>query len=311
VVLGPWLCQALFGISPNEAAFERRGFELPDGRARSVLEGAGRSFVGGYNAELAGTLTAELGGSPRSQHGFVVEGAAMACGLVDSFTPWRRHRVRELFVRQPGHLYMIHVGAGWATARLRGSLRRALRRFDGALCFLVADGWGFHQAYFHPRRWASGRRRYAGNGDYIARAVDQGIGRALWFVAGADPERAARHVMAFSADRHPDLWSGLGLAATYATGAQGERLSELIDRAGPLAGHLAQGAAFAATARVAAQTQTAACDEAATALTGRTSTELAALCYELAPAPRPRPEPDAYEGWRSAVRDALAVRKAA
>src|SRR3712207_8380154 len=47
---------------------------------------------------------------------------------------------------------------------------------------------------------------------------DQGLGRSLWFVQGADVRRIPATVNAFPAERRPDLWSGLGLACGYAGG---------------------------------------------------------------------------------------------
>src|SRR5262249_3287757 len=154
-----------------------------------------------------------------------------------------------LLQERPEHRYMIYVGAGWAVARLKRSLARAVKRRDPLLGWLVADGWGFHQTYFFPAQWGSGQKRMAAGAGYLARAVDQGIGRALWFVAGADPERVANRIGRFAFDRHADLWSGVGLAATYAGGCAPHELPALVELAGEHRPQLAQGAAFAVTAR--------------------------------------------------------------
>jgi enediyne biosynthesis protein E3 len=140
---------ALFGISRSEADFTRRGFETARADARACLEAVGVSFIDGYNAWLSDTLDATLARIPGALGGFTVEGAAMASALLDHVAIWRRDRWAQLLRDRPEHRYMIHVGAGWATARLRQSLARAVRRRDPLLGWLVADGWGFHQAYFH------------------------------------------------------------------------------------------------------------------------------------------------------------------
>src|SRR5947207_6338074 len=168
---------ALFGISRSEADFTRRGFETERTDARACLEAVGVSFIDGYNAWLSGTLDATLAQISPALGGFAVEGAAMASALLDDLAIGRRGRWAQLLRDRPEHLYMIHVGAGWATARLRRSLLRAVRRCDPLLGWLVADGWGFHQTYFHPAQWASGDQRIAAHAGYLARAVDQGIGR--------------------------------------------------------------------------------------------------------------------------------------
>jgi hypothetical protein len=152
---------------------------------------------------------------------------------------------------------------------------------------------------------------------YLGRAVDQGIGRALWFGGGADPERVAALVVGFAAERRADLWSGVGLAATYAGGASREDLARLPALAGVLRAHLAQGAAFAAAARTIAGNVTTHTEVAARTLAGAPAGELAqlALVHEPEPPVGVRPDMstsgDIYEGWRARVRAALAMEEVA
>jgi len=53
---------------------------------------------------------------------------------------------------------------------------------------------------------------------------DQGIGRAMWFVGGTDVELVATMIDKFPDHRRADLYSGAGLAATYAGGAHEQEL---------------------------------------------------------------------------------------
>ena len=302
---------ALFGLSRDEADFATRGFTATSANARARLESIGCAFIDGYNALLSGDLDLAAAQIDLELQGFAMEGAAMAAALLDYVTPWRRDRWSGLLASRPGHLYMIHVGAGWAAARLRRPLLRAITRRDPLLGWLVADGWGFHQTYFHPERWASGRARFPVSGGYVSRAVDQGIGRGLWFVAGADPARVAGHVESFAPERRADLWSGVGLAATYSGGCSLGDLKVLVTLAGGARAALSQGVAFAATARGVAGNTTAFVEQAARALSGRSSAEL----WELAKVHQP-PAPhavlgDDYEIWRTRLRDALATSEAA
>lgn len=311
----PGLCirvrRTLFGLSRHEADFAKRGFSPATTDAQARLELIGGTFIDGYNALLSEDLDFQLEQVAPELRGFAVEGAAMACALLDYLTPWRRDRWAQLLARRPEHVYMVHIGAGWATARLRQSLRRAIARRDPLLGWLVADGWGFHQTYFHPDRWATGRARFPVHSGYVSRAVDQGVGRALWFVAGGDPVRIMSHIERFAPERRADLWSGIGLAATYAGGCAPAELSTLVTLAGGFRAPLAQGAAFAATARGVAGNATAVVDRAARTLSGRTATELCELAKRCEP-----PEPrvvlgDDYEHWRSRLREALAISEAA
>jgi hypothetical protein len=123
----------------------------------------------------------------------------------------------------------------------------------------------------------------------------------MWFSQGADPERIATAIHAFPTKRHADLWSGLGLAASYAGGVDRDALESLLTAAGPFAANLAQGAAFAAKARQRAGDavlHTAlACD-----VFCRMSAEQAAAITDkcLANLPADGPEP-AYQAWRARI----------
>src|SRR5262245_46073007 len=111
------------GISVDEASFAKRGFSCSSARTRNRLEQAGRHFIEGYRAALAdgrpGLISTSLASIPLEFRGFAFEGAAMAFTLLDGLTPWRRNRIHE-FIQDAGepHIYMAHVGAGWALARL-------------------------------------------------------------------------------------------------------------------------------------------------------------------------------------------------
>ena len=89
----------------------------------------------------------------------------------------------------------------------------------------------------HPFSWAGGPDEYS------ARAIDQGIGRALWFVGGTDADVVADLIAAYPAHRRGDLYAGAGLAATYAGAADEEELRRLAERAGEHRLRLAQGSA--------------------------------------------------------------------
>ena len=246
-------------IADREATFARRRFFCADPGVTAHLEAIGRAFLRGYRAALGerhpDTLADMLDAAPTEDRGFAFEGAGMALALLDLLLPWRR-RLRSLLVgRGRAHRYMLHVGAGWARARL---YRRPAPWIedDPLLGWLAVDGFGFHQGYFEPAKYVTAARRSWRARAYAARAFDQGLGRSLWFICGADPLRAAHVIEGFPRDRQADLWSGLGLAATYAGGASRQALDALRRAAGPFLPHVAQGAAFAAAARFEARNPT-------------------------------------------------------
>ncbi len=248
------LRKRLFGISLAEISLARRGFRVGPDCARARLERIPRLFVYGYHAALEedslSTLVSRLNAVEEEGRGFAFEGAAMGLALLDTLTPWRRRRL-EFLLKGPGaaHCYMVHIGAGWAVARMRGNLAHAKARLDPLLGWLVIDGVGFHEGFFHWPRYFGGQPVPARFRGYYRRAFDQGLGRSLWFIDGADVRRLPLTIAGFSAERRADLWSGVGLAATYAGGVETRDMEKLRASATEYWPALAQGAAFAAKAR--------------------------------------------------------------
>ena len=148
-----------------------------------------------------------------------------------------------------------------------------------------------------PQQWRAPKRLTG----YAARAFDQGFGRCLWFVDGGNVGLIPRTIAGFAAARQADLWSGLGLAVTYAGEATAEGLSHLRDSAGPCQPQLAQGSVFAAKARQRAGNLTGYTDLAAKTLCGLSAVEAAQLSdatLENLPADSSQP---AYEIWRQRI----------
>lgn len=315
-----WLNRTVFGISPEEASFARRGFQATTPAKRSHLEHIGRVFISGYLAALETRelepLALRLNQVDAEFRGFAFEGAAMGLALTDHI--WRRRPPKfKQFLDGPaaGHRYMLHVGYGWAVARLpwlRGNAERALRRYDKYLGWLILDGYGFHEGFFHWRSAIAEMRVPRALSGYAARVFDQGLGRSLWFFNGADVERTASCVNRFVPKRRADLWSGVGLAATYAGGITEPELSELPRLANEYRSHLAQGAAFAAKARHFAGIETPHTELACRVLCG-TSCSQAALLTDSAFATVGRlgASDQPYEAWRSEIRAQLRNARAA
>ncbi len=296
----------VFGLAAHEASFARRGFHAGDEAARRHLERVGESFLLGYNAALEADapdkLAHRLALVPGEFGGFAFEGAAMALALLDLITPWKRDRWRG-FTDSFGqaHIYMMHVGLGWALARLRRRGAHHLTRLDPLLGWLAIDGYGFHEGYFNWRRYVAQRAAPTRLDGYARRVFDQGLGRSIWFVQGADVSVIAETVGGFEAARRADLWSGVGLACAYAGGVGREAVLFLQAAAGEYRPQLAQGAAFAAKTRLRAGNVNAYTEAACRVLCACTVGAAAAVTDAALADLRAEGALPAYEVWRRRI----------
>lgn len=296
----------LLAISPEQVRATRRGFAVRSPDVANHLERIGRTFVQGFNLSLEETrplpLARCLDEVEPSHRGWAYEGAAMGLMLLDRVLPSRTDRWRGLRDEAGGaHLYMLYVGAGWALARLRRPVSGPLPGRDPHLGWLAVDGYGFHEGFFHWKRYLDRRdlpRRVNGE---ARRIFDQGLGRSVWFVEGAIAEQVATRIEHLHRTRHEDLWSGAGLAACYAGGCTEGDLKRLRDRAGPHTAALAQGAVFGAKARHRAGNETEDTRLACELLCGSTVAAAASLADEALMAVSAE-DPLAYQRWRENIR---------
>lgn len=296
-----------FGISPSETSFARRGFWSGADAVREHLERIGASFLTGYNTALEDrgieALATVLETVEREFRGFAYEGAAMALALLDQLIPWKRTRL-QTFMDGAGspHIFMVYVGAGWSLARLPLRQEVAIAEPHPLLRWLTIDGYGFHEGYFHWSKYVREQQQPKRLKGYARRVFDQGMGRSLWFVEGADPSRIASTINKFPALRRADLWSGVGLACTYAGGVGAAAISLLRQCAGDYTEHLSQGAAFAAKTRQRAGNPVAHTETACKILCGLSADEAARITdVELTGLASRGSEP-AYEVWRERIR---------
>jgi hypothetical protein len=274
------------------------------------LETAGRAFVEGYNLGIAkpqaDMLVARLNEIEPMYRGFAFEGAAMALALLDWITPWNRGRFDQYLRTADGdaHRYMLFVGAGWGMARVpwaRKNFERATQRYDPLYRWLAVDGYGFHQGFFYYREHVTEQCVPRGLSLHAARVFDQGLGRSMWFSEGANPQQISATIGNFPVSRQADLWSGLGLAASYAGGVERSVLDELSKVARAFAANLAQGAAFAAKARQRAGNPVPHTAMACDVFCQISADEAAAVTDEcLANLPWDGAEP-AYQVWRAKI----------
>jgi hypothetical protein len=250
----------MFMPHPSETQMAGKpGWEPAGPEQRAQLDQVADNFLTGLRLGLEGVpneaIAARLAPITGQFRGFAYEGCAMGLAVADSLS-LRPRRVRR-FLDGPGadHVYMAYIGVGWGLARIPKMRWRAVVPKDRLLRWLVLDGLGFHQAFFDTERYVTHKwrpeqyRAWPGDGEYAHHAVDQGIGRALWFVNGANPQAVAACIGGYPESRHGDLWSGAGLASVYAGGVDAGALATFRDLAGRYRPDMAQGAAFAAKTR--------------------------------------------------------------
>ncbi len=300
-------------LDERHASIERHRFEGQTPRMRERTEQVARSFLHAYHAALEepdlAALAAHLDRLPAELRGFAHEGVGTALALLDVLLPWRRRLAAYLAGAGAHQTYIVHIGAGWVLGRLPLAPWRLRRRLDPTLGWLALDGYGCQEGFLRCPSSIEKQevpRRLRG---YERRAFDQGLGRSLWFVRGADPRRIADTIAGFPAARRPDLWAGVGLAAAYAGGSDEAALRELVRLGADFKPMLAQGVTFAAEARERGRNPAAHTELACQVICGRSAPELAALAVETGrdlPPDRPEGAEPAFEAWRRRIQSALA-----
>ncbi|NUR26665.1 MAG: DUF1702 family protein [Catenulispora sp.] len=310
--------------SDSQTQLDKRGFHEKNPQARERLETVGVMFLRGYafaaEARTADDATRRLEEEvPKDYRGFAYEGAGMGFAIRDTLRP-ARSALLPSFLEGGGspHKYMIYVGVGWAMARLPRPLWRkaTASTSDPLLRWLVLDGYGFHQAYFKTRRYVDEQYQDPsfpwpadGPSEYANRVIDQGIGRAMWFVCGTDPHLLAQRIAAFPEHRRADLFSGSGLAATYAGSVDRDELLAYRDLVGDYLPQVAQASAFAAAARVQTGLVSAHTELATEILCGATPQQTERVCMGSVPDPGRATDggEPLFEVWRRDIAAGLAA----
>jgi hypothetical protein len=282
----------LLAIDPSEASFAKRRFDPCDAGVREHLEAMIGAFIEGYNQAVTipdgAAVAAALHRCFDDHHvGFAFEGVGMYLALLDVLLPGRVSSLRR-FTDGPGrdHDYIAAVGAGFAVARMPWGLRTLesyLGKLDPLIGWCIPSGVGFHQGFFHHRRFiGAADNPPAVLGIYGRDLFDSGLGRAMWWVLGADPARIRSAIDGFPARRRPELWSGVGIACAYAGGLTAEGIRELYSLAAPYQPDFLSGLPFAARLRQKGRNHSEITELACQVLLGTGADEVASHAAEVA-----------------------------
>ncbi|GAB1544331.1 DUF1702 family protein [Scytonema sp. NUACC21] len=212
------------------------------------------SLIQGFQAALATdeleAIVPKLNGIEDELRGFAFEGVGMGLTQRDLIAPSKQNRV-EAFVAGPGAGYehFVYVGVGLMLGKTPVPVEPYVSQLNPTKVWFVIDGYGFQHGLSHWQKYLDGLAMPEHLSGYASRVFDQGMGRSIWFVDGADATRISQTIGAFPPIRQADLWGGIGFVCTYSGGVERATLEALRTAAGSYEFQLAQGAAFAAKSR--------------------------------------------------------------
>lgn len=249
-------------------------------------------------------LESHLGAGDPDLVGFAVEGAAMGLTMLDHRAPRDTARVDQFLERWDRFRSIVYAGMGLGLAEVKAPVLEAAQARGDLDAYFAINGYAFHLVLFAPQEYLDGRP-LPDDLSPLGSVFDQGLARAAWFTAAADGAAVAAIIASFPPDRRDDVWTGVGLAATYAGGLDPEGLRRLADGAGDHGAALAAGSAMAAHLRVAGGNLGPDHEAACEALSGWPAAKADEL-VRSAKAAAPDDSLSAFKGWHHEIRGAFA-----
>jgi enediyne biosynthesis protein E3 len=112
----------------------------------------------------------------------------------------------------PAYQTMVYLGVGLMLVRLGCDISLQHPALPPEQYYPIVDGYGFNHGIFYWQEFVDKQTRPALLTDDAERVFDQGLGRSLWLINGANPALIAKTIEAFDPSRHQDLWGGVGYA---------------------------------------------------------------------------------------------------
>ncbi len=179
------------------------------------------------------------------------EAASMAIALND-FDNTKELNTWLFFAKGPAlaHKAQVHVGLGWAIAKMNLPFLTVVEEIDEKLYYRIADGCGYYDGFFRHRQTVINQQLPGYMPNEAMNFYYQGIGRSLWYSCNADIEKVRSSIENFPTDLHADLWRGIGIAVAYVGGYDADTLKNIFESANLHQEQLASGAALAAQSRM-------------------------------------------------------------
>lgn len=155
------------------------------------------------------------------------EASAMSRAISD-FSDNQKLEHWSAFLHQfPQHATQIHIGLGWAFSQKKVSPSSFFSIISPIMLPRVLDGLGYCDASFRQRVVIQQKVVPENFTTALLRGYDQGVGRALWYIAKGNPTKLGELISLFPEERKNNLWRGAGIAVAYVGGGDEELLDEL------------------------------------------------------------------------------------
>lgn len=219
-----------------------RGITDQMDRLGAVFREALRRSFGAERAEQAAWVDA----LPRQDRAVAWEATAMAVAWLQRRTGSDQSWQALVDAQGPEQDVALALGLGWALSWLAEPTEGEAEQLEPLVRWRILDGYGFRDGLVAPRRFA-----LRGELPPQIRGADQstwrhGLGRSLWYTSSADVGEVCRVIARFPPAERAELWTGLGVAATWIGSVRDAPMRRLADAAGDGRAALALGAAIAA-----------------------------------------------------------------
>jgi hypothetical protein len=205
---------------------------LGDGPARAQTGLAVRGFIDGMRSfeTDARRTCARVRALPEGQQRFAWEGVGLMAQVHDLLPP--------LLELAPAERPLLLIGAGWTAALVERAVPSSRNTWANDRWWQL-DGYGFCAGLMHrlgPPRAVPPSPKLVGD-LAIELAIDQGLGRSLYFRHGGTATSIAADIDAHSSRRGAGLWFGVGLASVVTDGLDEHSRALLRIHGGPALRH--------------------------------------------------------------------------